>query len=155
MATVESRFDAFSAALADRGLASAIAVLNAKVPHRYTAVYRLESGVLHNHVLCDKLGEMRPANLASVPLGISFCQFVFQNGSFHTSNSALEPRLNGHPYQGVVVSYTGVPITEAFGEGTIIGSLCHLDMTEQRLEPDEFALLQQAARRITAPMIRG
>lgn len=121
----------------------------------YTAVYRLESGILHNHALFDKLGAVRPAHLASVPLGVSFCQFVFRDGSFDTSDSARDRRLDGHPYQGVVVSYTGVPITERFGAGEIIGSLCHLDLCERHLAPEEFHLLQQAARRITAPMMRG
>ncbi|RYF37929.1 MAG: guanylate cyclase [Cytophagaceae bacterium] len=151
----KSRLDAFSVALSEEGLAGSIAVLNANVGHRYTAVYRLEKAVLYDHALFDKLGKVRPAHLASVPLGVSFCQFVFKDGSFDTSDSAKDSRLNGHPYQRVVVSYTGVPITEHFGKGEIIGSLCHLDLGKQHLASDEFDLLQQAARRITAPMMKS
>lgn len=103
----------------------------------------------------DKSGEVGPENLASVPLGESFCQFVFMEGSFSTSNSAKDGRLDGNPYQGIVVSYTGVPITEHFGGGEIIGSLCHLDFFPREITNAEFELLQQAARVIHPSMIRG
>lgn len=155
MPTRSARFDAFYAALADEGLSQALAVLNRNVPHRYTAVYRLEDAMLHNHSLFDKLGAVLTDDLASVPLGISFCQFVLRDGVFSTSDSGSDGRLAGHPYQGVVVAYTGVPITEQFGAGEVIGTLCHFDSCSQRLEAAEFELLQQAAKLIRPAMIRG
>ncbi|WP_219214273.1 GAF domain-containing protein [Variovorax boronicumulans] len=60
-----------------------------------------------------------------------------------------------HPYQGVMVSYIGVPITEFFEGGEIVGSLCHFDVCSQFLDPAEFGLLQQVAKLIRPAMIRG
>ncbi|RYF31751.1 MAG: hypothetical protein EOO23_01405, partial [Comamonadaceae bacterium] len=34
--------------------------LNERVPHRYSAVYRLEGGTLRNEFVFDKLGELTP-----------------------------------------------------------------------------------------------
>lgn len=149
------RFRAFYAALADDGLSTAVALLNRNVPHRYTAVYRLEKSTLHNQTLFDKKGETRPDHLAAVPLGTSFCQFVLRDGVFSTADSGADRRLDGHPYQGVMVSYTGVPITEFYEGGEIIGSLCHFDVCSQDLDPAEFELLQQAAKLIRPAMVRG
>lgn len=155
MTTHSARFKAFYAALADDGLSTAAALLNRDVPHRYTAVYRLEGAMLHNHTLCDKKGEARPDRLAAVPLRTSFCQFVLRDGMFSTAESGSDWRLDGHPYQGVMVSYTGVPITEFYEGGEIIGSLCHFDLCSQSLDRAEFELLQQAAKLIRPAMIRG
>ncbi|BDT67678.1 hypothetical protein os1_18560 [Comamonadaceae bacterium OS-1] len=126
---------ALSSILETRGAAAAIQHLNAGVAHRFTAVYRL---------LCDKLGEIRPAFLAEVPLATSFCQFVLRDGAFQTSNSGTDHRLDGHPYQGVMVCYHGVPLLSASGE--LWGTLCHFDVQELTLPDAEFELLQQAAQ---------
>ena len=40
--------------------------LNARVPHRYTGIYQLEDGVLHNRYLFDKQGQVLPEALAAV-----------------------------------------------------------------------------------------
>ena len=57
----------FVSTLTAQGPAAAVAWLNAGVPHRYTAVYRVDGGMLRNVLLHDKRGEMRPAFLAEVP----------------------------------------------------------------------------------------
>lgn len=154
MPQLKTRFDEYYTVLADVGIAEAVAVLNRNVPHRYSAVYRLHESVLHNLVLVDKLNEVRPDFLAAVPLQTSFCQFVLRDGFFVTNDSAEDKRLDGHPYQGKMVSYTGVPITEVHGGGEIIGSLCHFDVVEHKLDPQEFELLQRAARVINPHLIR-
>src|SRR4051812_25353290 len=92
----------FRAALASEGADGALGVLNRGVEHRYTGLYRLDARVMHNMVLIDKAGEVRPDLLASVPFEDSFCQFVLKLGSFHTSDSASDARLNGHRFQGVM-----------------------------------------------------
>lgn len=154
MPHLKTRFDEYYKALADMGIAEAVAVLNRNVPHRYSAVYRLQGSVLHNLVLVDKLNEVRPEFLAEVPLHTSFCQFVLRDGFFVTQNSGDDRRLDGHPYQGQMVSYTGVPITDVLGSGEIIGSLCHFDVVEREIDPHEFELLQRAARVINPNLIR-
>lgn len=132
----------FKGVLASAGADSALAFLNAGVPHRYSAVYRLDGNTLRNILLFDKVGEVRPAFLAEVPFNTSFCQFVIRDGLFRTSDSANDRRLDGHPYQGVMVSYHGVPI---LAHGEIWGTLCHFDVAVQPLADAEFDLLREAA----------
>lgn len=134
--------DAFKSTLALAGADSALGFLNAGVPHRYSAVYRLEGEVLRNVLLHDKVGEIRPSYLAEVPFETSFCQFVLRDGHFKTSDSAADRRLDGHPYQGVMVSYHGVPIVS---DGEVWGTLCHFDVAAQPLTDREFELLREAA----------
>ncbi|WP_367850261.1 GAF domain-containing protein [Rhodoferax sp. WC2427] len=135
---------ALSSILETRGAAAAIQHLNAGVAHRFTAVYRLDGDILRNVLLWDKQGEIRPAYLAEVPLATSFCQFVLRDGVFRTTNSATDSRLDGHPYQGVMVCYHGVPLLTAQGE--LWGTLCHFDVQELPLSDAEFDLLQQTAQ---------
>jgi len=141
MATARD-FHLFSTALTGQGAASALAYLNAGVPHRYSALYRVGDGILRNLLLHDKLGEMRPEFLAAVPFESSFCQFVLRDGSFRTDDSGTDARLDGHPYQGVMVSYHGVPLIGNSGE--LIGTLCHFDVAQHGISDEEFALLQRA-----------
>lgn len=132
----------FTATLASQGADAALAFLNAGVPHRYSAVYRLDGRTLKNVLLRDKAGEITPDYLADVPFETSFCQFVIRDGHFQTGDSALDRRLDGHPYQGVMVSYHGVPIMSG---GEIWGTLCHFDVVPQPLSDEEFELLRAAA----------
>lgn len=134
----------FDAACRRQGVDAALTQLNRRVPHRYTAIYELAAGLLKNRHLIDKEGEASPEFLLEVPLADSFCQFVLRDGSFLTNDSASDERLNGHPYQGVMVSYHGVPILDDSGE--LFGSLCHFDVQSQPLSDDEFELLQRVAR---------
>ncbi len=122
--------------------------LNARVAHRYTAVYRLENAVLHNVHLFDKLGMVRPDFLAQVPLQDSFCQFVMRDGGFTSTDTGCDGRLDGHKYQGVLGSYHGVPLMDNYGR--LYGTLCHFDTERHPLPDDEFALMQKAARLLPA-----
>jgi GAF domain-containing protein len=124
------------------GPSAALLYLNDGVPHRYSAVYRIEEATLINVALHDKAGEMRPEFLAEVPFDVSFCQFVIRDGLFRTDDSATDHRLDGHPYQGVMLSYHGVPI---IWQGEVWGTVCHFDIEARPLPAEEFDLLQAAA----------
>jgi GAF domain-containing protein len=86
---------------------------------------------------------VRPDFLLVVPFRHSFCQFVLRDQAFRTEDSRLDKRLDGHPYQGVVISYHSVPLTT--GEGALWGTMSHFDMVAHPLPDGEFELLQQAA----------
>lgn len=133
----------FLSTLDAQGPSAALAYLNEGVPHRYSAIYRLSNGMFENVYLHDKRGEVIPAFLAAVPFTDSFCQFVRRDLPFSTADSATDPRLDGHRYQGVVMSYHGVPIVDEDGE--ILGTLCHFDIDAYDLSDPEFVLLQEAA----------
>lgn len=142
---------ACTSALETSGAAAAIQYLNAGVAHRFTAVYQLDGDTLRNQLLCDKLGEIYPEYLAEVPLNSSFCQFVLREGVFQTVSSTTDSRLDGNPYQGVVVSYHGVPLQSA--TGVLWGTLCHFDMQEWMLSDAEFELLEQTAKLLPAYLV--
>lgn len=141
------QLELFQTALHQGGLAKALGFLNEPVSHRYTGVYRLRDGHLHNVELHDKQGEVRPEFLAVVPLQDSFCQFVLREGAFRTSNTGTDERLNGHKYQGVLLSYHGVPVLDNRGE--LFGTLCHFDAQQKELGDEQFDLMQRAARFIS------
>lgn len=127
------------------GVAAVLVELNRRVPHRYTAAYRLDGGTLLRNVeLVDKKNEVRPEYLAQVPLETSFCQFVLRHGRFLTSDSSKDDRLNGHPYKGVMMAYHGVPITD--DSGALLGTLCHFDVQSQPFTDEEFAHIEAVAK---------
>ena len=146
--SIETLIQDFSDALQRAGVDEALRVLNQRVPHRYTAVYQLDGTVLRNLFLYDKQGEIRPEYLAEVDMGDSFCQFVLREGAFLTDNSAFDRRLDGHPYQGKMVAYHGVPV--AGPDGRLLGTLCHFDTEPRGLVSEEFACLERAARLLPA-----
>lgn len=135
------------------GLAAALAYLNDGVPHRYTAIYRLEQGQFRNVCLHDKQGEAIPQFLATIPFEASFCQYVLRDRPFSTNDSIADPRLNGHPYQGVIAAYHGIPLFD--DEGDIVGTLGHFDTTAHEISDAEFALLQAAARAVPNALVHG
>lgn len=134
---------AFVADCKARGLAAALEVLNTGVPHRYTALYRLDHLVLKNIELIDKAKEAKSEMLSAVPLTDSFCQFVLRDGAFLTSDSSKERVLDGHKYQGVMMAYHGVPVVDAQGE--LFGSLCHFDVEKRPLSDTQYAHLSGVA----------
>lgn len=141
--SVRGTLEGIELELAQGGLASALKVLNDRVPHRFTAVYRLEGPLLRNIATVDKHLHLDPLDLRTVPLKDSFCQFVLRDGLFVTSSSGDDTRLAGHPYQGVMKSYVGVPIRRA---DAMVGSLCHFDLDDHEIADDEYLLLEQVAR---------
>ena len=142
--------DALRTALSQGGPAAVLAYLNQGVPHRYTAIYRFDGELLRNVFLCDKLDEVRPDFLLAVPFKHSFCQFVLRDQAFRTEDSRQDKRLDGHPYQGVVVSYHSVPLTTA--DGALWGTMSHFDMKSHPLPDEEFELLEGAAKLLSGQL---
>ncbi|MEO8012852.1 guanylate cyclase [Polaromonas sp.] len=121
------------------GLHGALHYLNARTSFRYTAIYRLDGQMMRNIFLYDRQGE-NPTSLSEVPLGDSFCQFVLRDNGFNTANSANDVRLLGNPYQGVLNSYYGLPLSRK--AGTIYGTFCHFDVLPMEIPDSEIALLE-------------
>lgn len=142
----------FTNILTALGAPAALAYLNAGVPHRYSAIYRLQDGMFENIYLHDKQAEVIPEFLAVVPFEVSFCQFVLRDTAFSTVDSAADKRLDRHKYQGVVASYHGVPILDETGE--LAGTLCHFDVVTHPLCETEFELLEHAGRAFPARLLQ-
>jgi len=133
------------------GVRSSLAILNARVLHRYTAIYQLREDTLYCAYLYDKTQAVNADFLQAVPLGDSFCQFVFRDGLFLVDDSASDKRLDGHPYQGVVMAYHALPLLDNRGE--LYGTLCHLDLERRELPAGELEYLQKAARLIAGCVV--
>jgi GAF domain-containing protein len=137
----------FAAVLDEDGPTAALAILNQRVPHRFTAIYELKDNVFRNIALVDKECSVDTFSLLAVPLEDSFCQFVLRDGCFVTGDSGADDRLHGHPYCGVVRSYIGVPIPRQ--EGGLYGTLCHFDLAAHAVSDEEFLLLEHAAQLVS------
>ena len=135
-----------SESLNSGGLEAGLRFLNQRVDHRFTAVYRLQDMVLHNVELIDKIegDNLVRTGLQAVPLGESFCQFVMRDGFFRVSRTTGMEALDGHPHQGVMESYVGLPLMSS--PDKMFGTLCHFDFAERTLPDEEFAFLQRVAR---------
>ena len=133
----------FEHAVAEGGLSAGLLFLNRRVGHRSTALYRIIGDNLEMVELVDKLGDPETAVPAPVALLKSFCQVALKDGQLVTSDSGLDARLDGKTYQGIIKSYVGLPLSHS--QGTLFGTLCHYDFSEQSIDDDEFAFLQQAA----------
>ena len=129
--------------LQSHDLRGALEFLNQQVSHRFTAIYRLNKDSMEIVELVDKLNDPSTAPLSRVPFSQSFCEIAVRDGSLVTSNSALEKRLDGATYQGILASYVGLPLMGS--TGVLFGSLCHYDYQKQPISDDEFAFLQQAS----------
>jgi hypothetical protein len=136
------------AELAQNGLLGVLRFLNARVPHRFTAVYRLDHQLLVNIATFDKHLHLEALDLKAVPLNDSYCQFVLRDGLFLTDDSGQDERLSGHPYAGVVGSYIGVPIARK--PGSLDGTLCHFDLASHPISDEEYLLLERAAMLLPA-----
>ncbi|RZJ25825.1 MAG: GAF domain-containing protein [Haliea sp.] len=133
------------------GLQTTLHFLNDRVPHRFTAVYQLNGDLLRSVAIVDKAGEVVPEHLLAVPLGSSFCQFVLRDGFFNLHGDHDE-RLEGHPYQGVVESYVGVPLSR---DGSVlIGTFCHFDFPPLAISDEEFVFMQQVAKELPAYVVK-
>ena len=126
-------------ALKQGGLQGALGYLNSRTMLRFTAIYRFEGQMVCNIFLYDRLGE-NPTHLVETPLGESFCQFVLRDQGFSTFNSAGDTQLPGHPYQGVLNSYFGLPLSRK--AGTIYGIFCHFDTEPMEIPDSEIPLLE-------------
>ena len=140
---MKSELRDFEEILHRQGTHSALKFLNQRVSHRFSAIYRLDKNDLNIVELIDKLDDAATVPASRVPFSQSFCEIAVREGSFKTSNSALDKKLDGLPNQGVLLSYVGLPLMQQ--AGNLYGTLCHYDTTEQNISDAEFAFLQQAA----------
>ncbi|QTD46602.1 guanylate cyclase [Ottowia testudinis] len=150
---MENALLALRAHLDQGGLPAGLKFLNDRVSHRFTGVYRLQGGTMHNAGLIDKRGEIAPDALLAVPLTSSFCQFVLRDGVFATGLSGSDDRLAGHPYQGVLNSYVGLPLTRTGDD--LQGTLCHFDFEPVQVPEPEFDFLRKAALLLPRYLPRG
>ena len=150
---MENTLVALRAHLDREGLAGGLRSMNERVPHVFTGVDRLVDGTMHNLGLVDKRGEIAPEALLAVPLTSSFCQFVLRDGQFASARTGQDARLDGHPYQGVLNTYVGLPLTQTGDD--LRGTLCHFDFDPVDVSQEEFEFLRRAALLLPRCLPRG
>ena len=129
--------------LRTHGVDATLKILNQRVSHRFTAIFRLDKDQLKIVQLVDKLDDSLTAPLSPVPFDNSFCELVMRDGAVMTDNSVDDKRFDGKFSQGVFISYVGLPLVQP--GGGLFGSLCHLDYAENKIDEDEFIFLQNIA----------
>lgn len=119
---MDRTYDEMTMALRERGLNAALAVLNARVSQRFSAVYRLDAGQLINVAFVDKLAEPLPDHLMSIPDS--------RGGEFLARTETLRNHFE-------------VPLVST--EGMRIGTICHFDTVAKPLPDEDFELMHLAA----------
>lgn len=129
-----------------QGLDAGLKWLNSRVPHRWTAIYKLDNQLMFNMAIVDKENHTELGALAVVPLQDSFCQFAMSDGQFRSHNTGEDNdfRLHEHAYKGVLNAYVGLPLMS--DPDTMYGTLCHFDNSPIPIADDEFAFLQRVAQ---------
>ena len=132
--------DAFCRALTDRGIRSALALLNDRTSFRFTAIYKLVGSVLRAQHAYDRTSEYRTW-LMVVPLERSFCQYAVERGEFMTSSVSEDPRLANRPYAGMVEAYYGQLLLRP--DGTPYGTFIHFDLESRIITAEEIDFLRE------------
>lgn len=129
-------------ALRTSGVHGALGVLNRRVPHRFTGIYRFDGDTLRNVALFDRWTPDQPDG-ADAPMGETFCAIVQKlDQPVQVTDGAQDERfpwMQANP----VASYCGAPIRDA--EGMAVGTLCHFDLEPCQAIATEVPLLEQAA----------
>lgn len=128
--------------LNSHGLEAALSFLNARVPHRYTAVYRLSHAYLQRLGFIDKEGGPG-LEFAEVPFKDSFCELAIRQPPLVVTDADTDRRLYARPNPGLLMSYVGLPLSMAPGQ--LYGTLCHYDTRAHPLSDAELSFLEQAS----------
>jgi len=140
--------DELEALVAGQGLRSALIYLNALVPHRFTAIYRLRHKTLYCTSAFDAAQEISGVDLAEVPYEESYCQFTLKDGRYVTADAAADPLLEGHKYRDIMQSYVGMPVLDENAQ--VYGTLCHFDFLKIEAPPRQIEFLKSAAQLLEA-----
>lgn len=135
-----------------QGLHAGLAFLNARVPHRFTAIYQLSAGYLRRLDFIDKEGGLGEST-ATVPFKNSFCEIAVSQGHLLVTDSSADARLRDQPNPFMIGSYVGLPLATT-GSGALYGTLCHYDTCAHLLGDAELMFLQQASELLTQFCLR-
>lgn len=128
--------------LDSHGLDAALTFLNARVPHRYTAVYRLSHAYLQRLGFIDKEGGPG-LEFAEVPFKDSFCELAIRQPPLVVIDADTDLRIDALPNPSLLMSYVGLPLSVAPGQ--LYGTLCHYDTRAHPLSDGELSFLEQAS----------
>lgn len=129
-------------------LGAALAHLNARVPFRFTGVYRVRGGELLESVAIYDRWISGFAAGGSAPLSERYCSYVVGGSQpLEVADGLADPRFPHHP-NNPAVSYCGAPIQDH--DGRVLGTLCHFDLKPCQAPSTEAPFLLAAAGLFTA-----
>ena len=134
---------AIAGLLSDGRLHDALRLLNGRVEHRFTGIYRFDAPTLRNIALFDAANPEIEVG-APAPLRETYCSVVGEkNTAFQTGDAASDPQLAGHPARDSTLAYCGAPLRSA--DGKVFGTLCHFDVVPRAIPHDEVPVLETVA----------
>lgn len=133
--------------LAEQGVIAALRILNARTPHRYTAVYKYTPEVLRSIYLVDAF-DPRVVKGGDVPNEDAYCVLLRKERklAFGQAEDAACSRRLASP----VVSYCGVLLVRSDGEP--FGSLCHYDVARCQEPASQMPYLELMAPYIVSKL---
>ena len=136
----EEQLLVFRAHLAQRGLSSALELLNGRTQFRYTAMHGFVNRAMRPLCVFDRFRE-DPAYLRSAFLLETLCCLTVANGEFVSADCSTDRRLPS--LGGPIASYCGVAVGPL--AGPVAGILCHFDVERREVKPCELAFLRAVA----------
>ncbi len=107
--------------LQESGVHAFLRELNARVPHRFTGIYRFDEPMLRNVKLFDRENPELEIG-ADLPLSEAYCSILHrENLPFTSEDARTDPRLPAGVAMGATIAYCGVPLGG-------YGALCHFDL---------------------------
>lgn len=152
LSRLSDEIEALEEVLTTGGLHAALGFLNARAPHRFTGIYRIEAPILRSVHLFDRENPALEVG-ADAPVRETYCALTGSSASpYSTADARADERLHAHPARESTLSYCGVPLLD--GSGTALGTLCHFDLVPQPVPRSEIALLEAAAERLVRELRR-
>jgi len=137
---------AFDEVLSRSGVHGALEFLNARIPHRFTGVYRHDPPRMRNIHLFDRENPRLEVG-GDVPMRESYCSIVVgRDRPFRTGNAREDEELRDHPSRESTLSYCGVPLRDP--DGRALGTLCHFDLESQEVFEAETGMLEAVMPRL-------
>lgn len=137
---------AFDEVLSQSGVHGALEFLNARIPHRFTGVYRHDPPRMRNIRLYDRENPRLEVG-GDVPMRESYCSIVVgRDRPFRTVDAREEELLREHPSRDSTLSYCGVPLRDS--DGRALGTLCHFDLEPQDVVEAETGMLEAVMPRL-------
>lgn len=151
MMTNSTSLSSLQQALDAHGLQAGLLFLNSRVPHRFTAVYRLADDRLRRLGFVDKEGGLGLES-AEVAFKDSFCEVAVREGHLVVTDLVSDGRLDEQPNPLMMGSYVGLPLSR--GPGALYGTFCHYDTCGHPLDDAELLFLEQATQLLTRFCLR-
>lgn len=130
--------------LREGSLHEALRVINERVEHRFTGVFRFDPPTLRNVALFDSANPDITVG-QDAPLRETYCSVVGETEQpLQTDDPRTDPRLAEHPARETTLAYCGAPLRASESEPPF-GTLCHFDVVPRPVPPGEIAVLEAVA----------